>query len=494
MELYSVYRGTTTNPAQAQLVQSEIAATEFMDTSIETGKNYYYWVTAQKEDKESVFSNRTLGYAVGDALNTVRASDGLHRNRVTVAWAAHEDADSYTIFRSLSEDAETAVAIASGITALSFNDDTAEKGVVYSYWVRVKQLDNLTGFSNRDSGHRPLSGDSSVVAWGDNEYGESNVPHEELVATPSSAPATLSILADTPAEIIRVAGSVAHSLALNSKGELVAWGDNRNSQSTDPDDLAELSQITAGEEHNLVVEGYASPAIESILPASSSIELGQDLLLRARASGAADLRYQWYRDGVAIEGANSDTLLLPGIRANNRGNYTLAATSKGETARSESIPVVVTIGGKLAGFIKGAAAHAIIGANGDWVSTGLQTDPEGKRIRFVKSGNPAEFVKSGTHAIGAYIHDDEWASEEHPVTLQLHNLSFASDAFSVTDTSQTTTIRYRAINGFHCKLSRSANLKDWEPLATRESGDGLDHQLEIPFEPGFFYRVEYSLP
>ncbi len=712
VEKYSVYRHTSDAPASATPVASDLAATEYIDTTVDTGKNYYYWVTAQVLDKESVFSNKALGYAVGDALNTVRATDGLHSNKVTISWDAHEDADSYTLYRSLDQDALTAVAIASDITELSYDDTQAEKGTVYSYWVRVKQVDNLTGFSNRDSGHQPLSGDSAVVAWGNNEYGEANVPHEELTAaTTSSDPDIALPFADTPPNILRVAGGVAHSLALRDDGKivgwgrndhgqldapdgldaidlavgydhslaltsdghvvgwgrntfgkatppanlplvvdiaagadhslallydgtviawggndygqtdvpegldqvveissggyhsvarradgsfvvwgdnvygqldvperiqkvkqvscgwnhtlviladgsldgwgdnqggqldipsiptnpqrrspdiilpysikrpfaesvavvdisgglyhslaltadgsLISWGEDRDSQSSTPDDLLEVSKIDAGDEHNVVVEGYTDPKIDNILPLSSRIELGEDLLLRARTSGAADTKYQWYQNGIAIEGATSETLLVPDIRARGKGEYSLTVTSKGKSAQSEPIPVVVTIGDKTAGFITGNTANAIRAKNGEWLSTGLQTDPADKDIRFKYEGSSVNGLPSGQYQISAYIDDNEYASEDHDgITLKLHNLDFGNELFEFQQTDGATHLSYLAVEGFSSQLLKSSDLKSWETIVTFPVGDGELKRYEFQTEPGQFYRVRYYL-
>ena len=80
-----------------------------------------------------------------------------------------------------------------------------------------------------------LKSDGTVVAWGDNGYGQSTVP------------AGLS-------GVISVSGGFIHSLARKSDGTVVAWGDNSYGQSTVPAGLSSVVAISAGYGHSLVLK------------------------------------------------------------------------------------------------------------------------------------------------------------------------------------------------------------------------------------------------
>jgi alpha-tubulin suppressor-like RCC1 family protein len=71
-----------------------------------------------------------------------------------------------------------------------------------------------------------------VVAWGDNNSGQTNPP--------------------ALANVAAVAAGEAHSLALLDDGTLVAWGLNTSGQTTIPAGLAGVTQISAGANFNLV--------------------------------------------------------------------------------------------------------------------------------------------------------------------------------------------------------------------------------------------------
>lgn len=85
----------------------------------------------------------------------------------------------------------------------------------------------------------PAATPTSVVTWGDNTYGQCNVPIG---------------LNDA----IAVSAGRYHSLALRSNGTVVAWGDNRYGQADVPDDLANVIAIAAGYRHSLALKADGS--------------------------------------------------------------------------------------------------------------------------------------------------------------------------------------------------------------------------------------------
>ncbi|ACV80753.1 RCC1 domain-containing protein [Nakamurella multipartita] len=81
-----------------------------------------------------------------------------------------------------------------------------------------------------------LKNDGTVVAWGDNEAGETNVP------------AGLS-------DVVAIAAGGFHSLALRSDGTVVAWGANVYNQSSVPAGLTDVVAISGGRYHSLALRG-----------------------------------------------------------------------------------------------------------------------------------------------------------------------------------------------------------------------------------------------
>src|SRR5262245_42418137 len=76
---------------------------------------------------------------------------------------------------------------------------------------------------------------ASVVAWGANQYGQTNAP--------------------VGLDAVSVAGGAAaqHVLAIRPDGTIVAWGKNDTGQTDVPADLANVVQASAGGGHSLAL-------------------------------------------------------------------------------------------------------------------------------------------------------------------------------------------------------------------------------------------------
>ena len=79
-----------------------------------------------------------------------------------------------------------------------------------------------------------IRADHTVVAWGRNEWGQTNVP-------------------PTAIDVIAIDGGDRHAVALKADGTVVAWGDNRLGQARVPAGLIGVNSISAGENHTLAL-------------------------------------------------------------------------------------------------------------------------------------------------------------------------------------------------------------------------------------------------
>ncbi len=79
-----------------------------------------------------------------------------------------------------------------------------------------------------------LKSDGSIVAWGNNDYGQFNVP------APNSG-------------FVAVAAGGTHSLGLKSDGSIVAWGGNTYGQTTVPSPNLGFTAVAAGRYHSLAL-------------------------------------------------------------------------------------------------------------------------------------------------------------------------------------------------------------------------------------------------
>jgi alpha-tubulin suppressor-like RCC1 family protein len=91
-----------------------------------------------------------------------------------------------------------------------------------------------------DSRHNlALGADRTVVAWGNNDWCQTNVPADLT-------------------EVVAVAAGGVHSLALRTDGTVVAWGGNSEGETNVPTDLTNAVAIAAGYEHSLAVKADRS--------------------------------------------------------------------------------------------------------------------------------------------------------------------------------------------------------------------------------------------
>jgi hypothetical protein len=80
-----------------------------------------------------------------------------------------------------------------------------------------------------------LQANGTVVAWGDDVYGQANVPAGLM-------------------NVVAIAAGDYHSLALKNDGTVVAWGDNSLRETSVPPGLTNVVAITAGAYHSLALQ------------------------------------------------------------------------------------------------------------------------------------------------------------------------------------------------------------------------------------------------
>jgi alpha-tubulin suppressor-like RCC1 family protein len=86
-----------------------------------------------------------------------------------------------------------------------------------------------------------LRADGTVAAWGDNSYGQTNVPTDLTNA-------------------IAIAAGRVFNLALRSDGSVVAWGTGFSGETIVPSDLTNVVAIAAGGEHSLALKNDGTVA------------------------------------------------------------------------------------------------------------------------------------------------------------------------------------------------------------------------------------------
>ena len=111
-------------------------------------------------------------------------------------------------------------------------------------------------------------------------------------------------------------------------------------QLTSRSDTGHLSQARANIEAQRDLIAMGNLIIHD-QPATRTLDEGAALNLSVIATGDQGLRYQWYKDGRAIAGANSATLNIVAATTRDSGNYRVKVTDDDQSLRSD--PAIVKV-------------------------------------------------------------------------------------------------------------------------------------------------------
>jgi alpha-tubulin suppressor-like RCC1 family protein len=258
-----------------------------------------------------------------------------------------------------------------------------------------------------------LRKDGSVVAWGDNQYGQATVPAglSNVMAVAAGGVHTVAqkndgsvvawgddsygqtyVPAGARSGVTAVAAGFYHTLALKTDGSVVAWGSNLYGQVTgNPTDSANASPVTLGGKTLTRVTAISAGYGHSLALRNdgTAVAWGWDISGQVTGTPTTNLPYFGLANPVTLEGE-----VLSGLRAIAAGGvYTLGLKNNGSVvAWGSSGQMTVPVAAQN-GVIAIAAGnyHAVALRNDGsvvaWGSGGQMTVPVG--------------VQSGVTAIGA---------------------------------------------------------------------------------------------
>lgn len=161
---WTVLRSTSGNPASAAIIADGITGTSYQDATAQPGLEYWYFVRATNETGMSNLSagDSAMWIPTPAVPADVSASSNNADGYIEVDWSPSKYADSYTVWRAASNDPASATIIASDITGTYYRDDSANKGVMYWYFV---QAANQAGPSSLSSGDSAKWASTAKKAW-----------------------------------------------------------------------------------------------------------------------------------------------------------------------------------------------------------------------------------------------------------------------------------------------------------------------------------------
>ena len=87
------------------------------------------------------------------APENVKASDGTYTNKVSVSWDLVGEAVHYEIWRNTSNNIASASMLAQATNSALYDDHAVSEGLTYYYWVKAKNAQVTSDFSDPDSGY-----------------------------------------------------------------------------------------------------------------------------------------------------------------------------------------------------------------------------------------------------------------------------------------------------------------------------------------------------
>ncbi|MCL4181282.1 MAG: hypothetical protein KJ072_26525, partial [Verrucomicrobia bacterium] len=213
-----------------------------------------------------------------------------------------------------------ALALRADGQVVAWGDNSAGQTVVPA------DLTNVVTIAAGGNHSLALTVTGSVVAWGDNTYGQRDVP-------PGLG------------NVIAIAAGHEFSLALKADGTVAAWGANYAGQTEVPAGLTNVGAVAAGGTYGVALRGNRAPAVISPLVDRVAV-LGLPVHFRVSVSGAPPLSYQWQFNGVVLPGETNAVLMLPEVRSEQAGWYTLEVRNAYGIAYSsaaflEAVPLLI---------------------------------------------------------------------------------------------------------------------------------------------------------
>lgn len=202
-----------------------------------------------------------------------------------------------------------------------------------------------------------LHRDGTITGWGNEEYGQATPPDGlgTAVYIAASPWHSMAILADgtvvewgqqvpRPGQgvgmppAIQVAAGLNNRVALHADGTFTLWGLGEEGQLDVPDGLTGVTQVAVGRYHLLALSDPDAARLTISGDRVPGATLTAELSNWRGSAGAVD--YQWYIDGMAVNGATEASYTLTEDDASSRVLVRALSTAAGaEPLLSAALPV-----------------------------------------------------------------------------------------------------------------------------------------------------------
>lgn len=168
-------------------------------------------------------------------------------------------------------------------------------GVVAVAGARITNLVAVTAGENHGLA---LTSDGKVIGFGPNTSWQAS---DSTPVNPSQTMGMVRIGGEELSDVVAISAGWGHSLALKNDGTVVAWGDNTFGQATVPSGLSNVVAVAAGGRHSLALQKDGNLVewgqrklpvrLTNITAIACSIELGSDLAISSDGTVIQSSRY-----------------------------------------------------------------------------------------------------------------------------------------------------------------------------------------------------------
>lgn len=207
-------------------------------------------------------------------------------------------------------------------------------------------LTNVVAVSEGAAFSVALKAGGTIVVWGDNSYGQQNIPPglTNAIAIAAGAYHCLALKtngtvvawganyanqASVPpglSNIVAIAGGAQHSLALRNDGTVVAWGINNFGQTNVPAGLSNVVMIAAGMNNSVALVGTNPPVMRAMVSNPETSLNGFSLTVPTQSGRVYDLEFK-------RKLSDTNWTMLPTLVAGNGTNVVLTDVSPTNSQR-----------------------------------------------------------------------------------------------------------------------------------------------------------------
>jgi alpha-tubulin suppressor-like RCC1 family protein len=199
----------------------------------------------------------------------------------------------------------------------------------------VQVAADVTAVAARAGSSYFLKTDGTLRAMGNNAFGQ--LGDSTAISRPSPVRIATSVKA--------VAAGIVHSFFLQTDGTLWAMGNNTYGQLGNGTTISRglpvqvasgVTAMAAGEGQGAFtqISGFGTSPVISDSPLGGAFAVGASTTLSVNVSGSGPLDYQWQKNGAAIAGGRSPTLVFTALAATDAGRYAVVVTNSAGSVTS----------------------------------------------------------------------------------------------------------------------------------------------------------------